>query len=263
MRQIGISVKMGMFDLRGLTAVVTGASRGLGMAIALGLAEAGADIVALARRTGDVATLKRMIENLERRCLPVQVDMRSVDAIRQAFDCIAAEGMSPQILVNNAGVEELCSSAELEESVWDTIMDTNLKGSFFASQCFARPLLDTGKSGSIINLGSLTSAVGVATAVPYTSSKSGLLGMTRALSTEWSPHGIRVNAIGPGYFRTAMTDVFFADSEWRDRMRSRIPIGRFGRPDDLKGVTVFLAGKASSYVTGQILYVDGGYLASL
>ncbi len=253
----------GLFDLHGQTAVVTGASRGLGMAMAQGLAEAGADIVALARSEDGLEALTRSIKGLGRRCVPVPTDMTSVDAIRQGFGRIAAAGLSPQILVNNAGVEQICSSAELEETLWDTIIDTNLKGSFFAAQCFARPLLDGGKPGSIINLGSLTSAVGVATAVPYSSSKSGILGMTRALSTEWSAHGIRVNAIGPGYFRTAMTEVFFADTAWRDSLRSRIPIGRFGHLDDLKGVTVFLASRASSYITGQILYVDGGYLASL
>jgi len=254
---------MTVFDLQGQTAVVTGASRGIGMALALGLAEAGADIVALARNEDGLEALKHAVERLDRRCLVVPTDMASVDAIREAFGQMGAAVPCPQILVNNAGVEQICASAVIEETLWDTIIDTNLKGSFFAAQCFARRLLDEGKSGSIINLGSLTSAVGVATAVPYSSSKSGILGMTRALSTEWSPHGIRVNAIGPGYFRTAMTDAFFADPEWQDRMRSRIPIGRFGHLNDLKGVAVFLASSASSYITGQILYVDGGYLASL
>ncbi|MCA8909263.1 MAG: SDR family oxidoreductase, partial [Rhodospirillaceae bacterium] len=133
----------------------------------------------------------------------------------------------------------------------------------FVAQRFAQALLAAGRPGSILNLGSLTSEVGVATAAPYTASKSGLLGVTRALSTEWAGRGIRVNALGPGYFRTALTEVFYQNDDWQQAMLGKIPAGRFGDLDDLIGAAVFLASDAARYVTGQILYVDGGYMAAL
>lgn len=149
------------------------------------------------------------------------------------------------------------------QALWDKILDTNLKGAFFCAQAAAKHMIAGGTGGSIINLLSLTSAVGIPTAVPYGTSKTGLLGMTRALAAEWAPHGIRVNGIAPGYFRTAMTEAFYQDEAWHDRMLARIPLRRFGQLDDLAGAVVFLAAPASAYVTGIMLPVDGGILASL
>ena len=147
--------------------------------------------------------------------------------------------------------------------LWDTILDTNLKGAFFCAQAFARLAARGGGDRVILNLCSLTSEVGIPTAVPYGTSKTGLVGMTRALSAEWAPTGIRVNGIGPGYFRTAMTDAFYADPDWQRGMLSKIPLGRFGRMEDLMGAAIFLCSPAAAYITGQVLYVDGGTLASI
>ena len=169
------------------------------------------------------------------------------------------------ILVNNAGIEDVRPSLEMDEALWDRILDTNLKGAFFCARAAAQLMRANGaeRGGSILNLCSLTSEVGVPTAVPYGSSKSGLLGMTRALAAEWASLGIRVNGIGPGYFRTSLTEVFYRDEAWQAAMRDKIPLRRFGRMEDLMGAAVFLCSPAAAYVTGQVLYVDGGYLASI
>lgn len=248
-----------LFDLSDKTALVTGASRGIGQAMAVGLAEAGAHIIAAARSTAGLGQTRTMVEACGRRCTVLPLDVTDGDAV----SALASLEGPPTILVNNAGVEEVSPSTDVSEAVWDRIVDTNLKGSFFVAQAFAKALMARSMGGSIINLGSLTSAAGVPTAVPYTASKAGVLGMTRALCAEWAPHGIRVNAIGPGYFRTELTEVFYQNAAWQEAMRAKIPIGRFGKLEDLKGAAVFLASDASAYVTGQILYVDGGTLASL
>ena len=252
-----------MFRLDGRTALVTGASRGIGQALAVGLAAAGADVVVVARAAPDLADTADAIARYGRHAWVEPADVSDPAAIAQLGARLAQQGLRPDILVNNAGMEQVRPSADVDPALWARIVDTNLTGAFFIAQMVARPLLEAGLPGSIINLGSLTSAVGVATAAPYTASKSGLLGVTRALSTEWAGRGIRVNAIGPGYFRTALTEVFYQDPAWQQAMLAKIPAGRFGDLDDLVGATVFLASDAARYVTGQILYIDGGYLAAL
>jgi NAD(P)-dependent dehydrogenase (short-subunit alcohol dehydrogenase family) len=251
------------FDLAGRKALVTGASRGIGEALALGLARFGADVAVTARDAASLADVSAGIEALGRRAVPVAMDARDVAGIRGgvAEAAIALGGLD--LLVNNAGTEEVCASLEVEEALWDKILDTNLKGAFFTAQAAARAMRDGGHGGTILNVCSLTSAVGVPTAAPYGASKSGLLGLTRALATEWAPLGIRVNAVGPGYFRTALTEMFYADEAWQKAMLAKIPAGRFGDLRDLVGAAVFLSSDAARYVSGQILYVDGGYLAAI
>lgn len=251
---------LALFNLHGRRALVTGASRGIGRAIAEALAGAGADVAVTARDVSALADTVTAIEALGRKAFALAQDVRDVAASQAAIDAAADRLGGLDILVNNAGYEEVTPSLEVTEAVWDRVVDTNLKGAFFAAQAAARRM--TG-GGSIINLASLTSYVGVPTATPYGASKSGIVGMTHALATEWAGRSIRVNAIAPGYFRTAMTDVFYRDEGWQTAMLGKIPLGRFGALDDLAGAVIFLASDASAYLTGQCLPVDGGYLASI
>lgn len=252
-----------LFDLSGKTALVTGASRGLGQAMAVGLAKAGADLVITARKLASLDETAALITATGSQCLPITMDVRDVPSAKATIDQSASDAGGLDILLNNAGYEEVCPSLELDEQTWDKINDTNLKGAFFCAQRAAQHMIQSGKGGSIINICSLTSFVGVPTAVPYGSSKSGLLGMTRALAAEWAKDRIRVNAIAPGYFRTDMTDVFYQNEDWQQAMLGKIPMGSFGDGKDLEGAAIFLASSASSYITGQCIGVDGGYLASI
>jgi NAD(P)-dependent dehydrogenase (short-subunit alcohol dehydrogenase family) len=247
------------FSLKGRRALVTGGRGGIGRAVAEGLIKAGA-AVAISGRD-------------ERALGKVATEIGAVAAIRQdvaqASECrrgveLAAEQLGGlDILINNAGIEQVKPSLEVDEAIWDRILDTNLKGAFFCAQGAAVAMRAAGTGGSIVNMCSLTSYRGIPTAVPYTASKSGLLGMTRALAAEWAPLKIRVNGLAPGYFRTALTEIFYQDPAWQQAMLGKVPLGRFGCLDDLVGAAIFLASDASAYITGQCLGVDGGTLASL
>lgn len=251
------------FSLDGRRILVTGASRGIGRTLAEGLAGAGAHVALGARSTEDLAAVAASIRSQGGRAEVLAMDVGTVDGCRDGVAAAVQRLGGLDALVNNAGVEQVCDSLEVDEALWDRILDVNLKGAFFCAQAAARQMRDQGTGGAIVNLCSLTSAVGIPTAVPYGASKSGLLGMTRALAAEWAAIGIRVNAIAPGYFRTAMTDVFYRDEGWQSAMLAKIPMRRFGRLDDLVGTAVFLVSGASAYLTGQCLFVDGGYLASI
>jgi NAD(P)-dependent dehydrogenase (short-subunit alcohol dehydrogenase family) len=254
------------FSLVGRRALVTGASRGIGQALAVGLARAGADVAVAARSLDSLDDTANAIRAVGRKAAALTIDVREVSSVRRCVDLAEGALYGLDILVNNAGVEQVCDSLAVDEALWDRIVDTNLKGAFFCAQAAARIMAagqGTEAGGAILNICSLTSEVGVPTAVPYGSSKSGLLGMTRALAAEWAPRGIRVNGIGPGYFRTELTEVFYQDQAWQQAMLGKIPLRRFGRLDDLVGAAVFLCSDAAAYITGQCLYIDGGYMASI
>jgi len=249
------------FDLTGQTALVTGASRGIGAALAKGLAAAGAEVIVAARSEAALEAVAEDITAAGGRAHAETIDVADSASVDALFERLQRDGRVPDILVNNAGTEQVAPALEVTDALWDKIVGVNLKGAFNVARAFARTL--GGQPGAIVNLCSLSSEVGIPTAVPYTASKSGLAGMTRALAVEWAPLGIRVNGLGPGYFRTEMTEPFFAAEDWQSAMLTRIPQRRFGELDDLVGAAIFLCAPASAYVTGQILYVDGGYLASI
>ncbi len=247
---------MRLFSLAGKTALVTGGTKGIGLAIGLALAEAGAKICVSGRHDAGLDEAARKFADAGFACATVKLDVTDTNSIAVAFDSVG----QLDVLVNNAGVEEVCASADVEAQLWDRILGTNLKGAFFCAQAAAR-VMPAG--GAILNICSLASEVGIPRAAPYGASKSGLVGMTRALAAEWAGRGIRVNGIGPGYFRTDMTEVFYADEGWQAAMLPKIPMRRFGALEDLGGTAVYLCSAASAYVTGQVVYVDGGYLASI
>lgn len=248
-----------MFSLAGRKALVTGASRGIGRALAEGLAAAGADVALAARHTGAMTEPAAAIHALGRKAVPVAMDVTDVASIRRGVAAAAEALGGLDILINNAGVEQVCPSLDVGEDLWDRIVGTNLKGAFFAAQAAAHVM----DKGAILNICSLTSERGIPTAVPYGASKTGLLGMTRALAVEWAPRGIRVNAIEPGYFRTALTEPFYRNADWQKAMLANIPLARFGELGDLVGAAVFLCSDAACYITGACLAIDGGTLAAL
>lgn len=249
---------MNSFSLSGRRALITGATRGIGLALATALAQAGASVILTGRSS---STVDRAVAELQTQGFCVEGRVLDVTRTADIQRCLGEIG-DIDILINNAGTEQICPSLDADEALWDTIIATNLKGAFFCAQAAARSMT-RGDGGTIINLCSLTSAVGVPGAAAYGSSKSGLTGMTRALSTEWAPLGIRVNGIAPGYFETEMTQAFYQDAAWVESMQAKIPLGRFGELADLAGAVVFLCSPAARYITGQILYVDGGYLAAI
>jgi 2-deoxy-D-gluconate 3-dehydrogenase len=249
-----------LFRLDGKVALVTGVGRGLGQAMAIGLAEVGADIAGL-YQTHYEETLAQ-VEALGRRFLPVQCDLReaSVDRLNQVVDQVVRELGGLDILVNNAGIIRRTPAMEFSEQDWDDVIQVNLKSLFFLSQAAARVMAAQG-SGKIIHIASLLSFQGGILIPPYTAAKSGVAGLTRAMANEWAGRGINVNAIAPGYMATDNTAALRADPQRNPAILARIPAGHWGQPEDLKGVVVFLASAASSYMHGSIVCVDGGWLA--
>ncbi|WP_437608263.1 SDR family NAD(P)-dependent oxidoreductase [Erwinia sp. V71] len=246
------------FSLSGKRALVTGGTRGIGFALAAGLAQAGAQVMITGRDAGTLGAAVEQLRQWDVTASGQVLDVTDTGQIRALFAAIDA----PDILINNAGTEQVCPSLDVDEALWQRIIDTNLKGAFFCAQAAARLMVSNG-GGAIVNLCSLTSQVGVPGAAAYGASKSGLVGLTHTLSTEWASLGIRVNGIGPGYFSTEMTQVFYQDPVWCEAMQAKIPLGRFGEMDDLVGAAIFLCSEAARYITGQVIYVDGGYLAAI
>ncbi|MFW2342831.1 2-dehydro-3-deoxy-D-gluconate 5-dehydrogenase KduD [Brevundimonas sp.] len=247
------------FDLSGRTALVTGANTGLGQAIAVGLAGAGADIVAVGR-SAPTETAEKVAE-LGRALHAIPADLSTTapvaDVVAQARDAVG----DIDILVNNAGIIRRADSLDFSEADWDAVIDTNLKTAFFLSQAVARTWVGAGRGGKILNICSMLSFQGGIRVPSYTASKSGLAGLTRLLACEWAAKGINVNGIAPGYFATNNTEALRADEGRNRDILARIPAGRWGDPSDLAGAAVFLASDASAYVHGTILTVDGGWMA--
>ena len=247
------------FSLEGRVALVTGANTGIGQGIAKALAEAGADI-AVVGRTEPLDTAK-MVASCKRQFHAVHADLRSTAQIQEIIGEIIARLGRLDILVNNAGIIRRADALEFGEEDWDAVMDTNLKTAFFLAQAAARHMIGLSQPGKIINIASMLSFQGGIRVASYTASKSGIAGLTRLLANEWAAKGINVNAIAPGYIETNNTDALRNDPDRNSQILARIPAGRWGCPDDLGGAAVFLASRASDYVHGAILPVDGGWLA--
>ncbi|WP_075791139.1 2-dehydro-3-deoxy-D-gluconate 5-dehydrogenase KduD [Massilia putida] len=247
-----------LFNLAGRTALVTGANTGLGQGIAVALAEAGADIVTAGRSAA--AETGARVTALGRRFLDVRADLSTTGPVRDVVDAAIGLNGRLDIVVNNAGIILRADSLDVEEADWDAVVDTNLKSVFFLSQAAARHMAAHG-GGKIVNLASLLSFQGGIRVPAYAASKSAVAGLTRALANEWAQQGINVNAIAPGYFDTNNTANLRADPVRAPAILARIPAGRWGEPRDLAGAAVFLASRASDYVHGIVLPVDGGWLA--
>lgn len=246
------------FSLSGRKALVTGANTGIGQAIAVALAQAGAD-VALAGRSEPTETLQ-MIEVAGRTAVNIAADLSSIEPVQRVVDQ-AIEGLGGlDILVNNAGIIRRNDLAVFTEEDWDAVVDTNLKSLFFLSQAAARGMAAQGR-GKIVNIASLLSFQGGIRVPSYAAAKSGVAGVTKAMANELAPVGVQVNAIAPGYIATNNTAALQSDETRNRQILERIPTGRWGKPEDIAGAAVFLSSPASDYVTGQVLAVDGGWLA--
>lgn len=251
------------FRLDGLRALVTGGNRGIGLGLARGLAEAGADLVLTSRSADELAAAQRELTPLG---VDVQVttsDVANTEAIAEFYAEVVRRFGPIDILINNAGGTRRGPAHELSLEDWQAVLDLNLTSVFELSRCFARERIASKQPGRIINVGSLMCQSARAGTSPYAATKGGLLLLTKALAMDWAPHGILVNAIGPGYIETPLTAPLKAKPEFDAWVTQTCPLGRWGTPADLAGAVTFLASPAASFITGQIIYIDGGWLAKI
>ena len=247
-----------IFSLSGRVALVTGANTGLGQAIAVALAGAGADIVAVGRT--EPKDTQASVQSLGRRFLAVHADLADTGVVPAVVESALSEFGQLDILVNNAGIIRRSDAVDFTEADWDAVVDVNLKSAFFLTQAVGRHMIQAGR-GKVINIASMLSFQGGIRVASYTASKSAVAGLTRLLANEWAAKGVNVNAIAPGYFATSNTTALRADENRNRDILARIPAARWGKPEDLGGAAVFLAAPASDYVHGAIIPVDGGWLA--
>lgn len=248
-----------MFDLKGKVALITGASGGLGQGMAIALAQAGADIVGIG--ISNMSQTRAQIETLGRKFHEIHADLNSIEPIQSVIDEAVKVMGHIDILVNNSGIIKRNEALDFTESEWDSVMNVNIKSLFFMSQAFAKQIVKQKTPGKIINIASMLSFQGGIRVASYTSSKSGVKGLTMLLANEWAKYNINVNSIAPGYMATENTKALREDPIRNKEILNRIPLGRWGLPSDLGGPVVFLASKASDYVNGYTLAVDGGWLS--
>lgn len=249
-----------LFSLDGRVALVTGASRGLGRAMAIGLAQHGADVICHSSRLGGAQDTVEQIESMGQRAIGYAADMADLAAVQQMAQRISDHQGPVHILVNNAGTIRRAPAVDVTLSDWSAVMRTNLDASFVLAQHLGREMIERG-AGKVVNVASLLSFQGGITVPAYTASKHAIAGLTKALANEWGAHGVQVNAIAPGYFSTDNTQALRDNAERAPQILQRIPAARWGVPDDLIGAVVFLASDASNYVNGHVLVVDGGWMA--
>jgi len=246
-----------LFDLSGRVALVTGASRGLGQYFARALARAGADIAITSRDKKALTEITRELQDIGQRVFPAELDVRDYDSIQRAAAEVENHFGKVDILVNNAGCNIRKPALDVTWDDWNTILDTNLRGSFFVAQAVARGMVRR-EYGRIINIGSVTSVAGFAGLAPYGASRGGIRQLTMSLADDWGSRGVTVNCLAPGWFKTQQNRVLYENKPWVEYITDRIPVKRTGLPDDLDGAVVFLASESSRYITGQTLLVDGG-----
>ena len=253
-----------LFNLTGKTALVTGGSRGIGFAIARGLAGNGADVAIISRNENKLKTAKEQIQaSTDKKVWTFPFDLGNIREIEGLFENIISETTGIDILVNCAGMTYRAPAEDVDLKAWNQVIEVNLTAPFVTSQVFFRHRKQVAKPGKIINIGSLLCHGARPTNAPYASSKGGLLLLTKMLAVEWAKYKINVNAIGPGYIATDLTSMLQEDKDFNRWVISKTPLNRWGQPEDIVGAAVFLASSASDFITGQIVYVDGGWLALL
>jgi NAD(P)-dependent dehydrogenase (short-subunit alcohol dehydrogenase family) len=249
-----------LFDLEGKIAVVTGASRGLGKAMAIGLAKAGSDVVVT--DVLDTSETVSEIKKLNRHPLGLEVDVSNKSDVEAMVKNVLEKFGNIDVLVNNAGILRTGNAEILDKKDWDEVIEVNLTGQFLCAQAVGRQMIKQ-KAGSIINIASIAGLGGYASSVPYSASKAGVILMTKTLAIEWGKYNVRVNAICPGVFATDMTDSYLKDKQFKDMIQNKVPLGRQAKPDELVGTVVYLASKASDYMTGHALVIDGGWTSGI
>ena len=250
-----------LFDLTGKTALITGSSEGLGLSMARGLAGAGATIILNGRDETKLSSAAKSLADDGHNVGVRAFDVADEKVVIAAFEHFDTAGVAIDILVNNAGIQLRKPMVDLKTEEWRRVVDIHLTGSFQVGREAAKRMIARGRGGKIINIASLASEVARATISPYVAAKGGVRMLTRSMAAEWAQHDIQANAIGPGYIATEMNRALLDDPKFDAWVKGRTPSGRWGTPEDLIGVTVFLASQASDYVNGQIIYVDGGLLA--